>query len=110
MSTINPIGSAKPQELSPQDARLLQTARKLEGVFVEQLFKVMRETVPEGGLVDGGTGEEVFAGMLDQHLADEVPSGWNRGLSDAVYRQLRNALSPEQGTQSIDPAGKEARP
>ena len=33
----------------------VETMRDLEGVFVEQLFKAMRETVPDGGLVDGGS-------------------------------------------------------
>lgn len=68
--------------------RLRATARQMEGVFVQQMFKTMRETVPEGSLTSGGAGEEMFAGLLDQHLADQVPDRWQSGLSDALYRQL----------------------
>jgi flagellar protein FlgJ len=71
------------------DARLLDVARQLEGMFVEQLFRAMRETVPEGALVDGGPGEEIFQGLMDQHLAAETPREWPRGLAEALYRQLR---------------------
>lgn len=71
------------------DARLRKAAQDLEGLFVEQLFKAMRESVPEGGLIDGGSGEEMFTGLMDQHLAARVPAGWESGLGAALYRQLR---------------------
>ena len=77
----------------PEEARLRKASRDLEGVFVEQLFKAMRETVPENSLFDGGAGEQMFTGMMDSHLAAEVPEGWNNGLGEALYRQLRAALT-----------------
>jgi peptidoglycan hydrolase FlgJ len=75
-----------------EDARLRQSSRDLEGAFVEQLFKAMRETVPENTLFSGGAGEEMFTSMMDSHLASQVPDGWNDGLGEALYRQLRAAL------------------
>ena len=88
-SPRHPVGAVPGGE----EARLRRTAQQLEGVFVEQLFKAMRETVPEGGLLDGGTGEEIFTGMLDQKMAAEVPADWESGLGAALYRQLRGVLS-----------------
>ena len=82
-----------------EDARLRQSSRDLEGVFVEQLFKAMRETVPENSLLSGGAGEEMFTSMMDSHLASQVPNDWNDGLGEALYRQLRAALgaaAPEE--------------
>lgn len=69
---------------------LREAARDLEAVFVEQMFKAMRETVPDGGLVSGGSGEEVFNALLDQHLAGEAPAQRDSEITEAVYRQLRN--------------------
>lgn len=71
--------------------QLRRTAQQLEGVFVEQLFKAMRETVPEGGLTDGGSGEEMFNTLLDQKLSAVVPTRWNHGLVDSLVRQLGGA-------------------
>ena len=76
-----------------EDARLRQSSRDLEGVFVEQLFKAMRETVPQDGLTNGGPGEEMFTSMLDQHLAPQVGDGWQGGIGEALYRQLRGSLA-----------------
>ena len=93
---MNPISSpvratgAEP----PDSARLRTAAQQLEGVFVEQLFKAMRDTIPEGGLVDGGSGEEMFSGMLDQHLSDATAAGWSHGIGDALYRQLSAKQDP----------------
>lgn len=77
-------------------ARLKDTSGKLEGVFVEQLFKAMRDTVPQqDGIVDGGQGEEIFTGLMDQKLADEVPAQWKRGIADALMKELRPHVRPE---------------
>lgn len=87
-----PIGPS-PAPAPSEAERLRRTARDLEGVFVEQLFKAMRETVPQGeGVVDGGSGEAMFTGLLDQRISAEAPAQWQRGLADALFRQLRGAL------------------
>jgi peptidoglycan hydrolase FlgJ len=91
--SVESIGGPASPRIEGEDARLRQAARDLEGVFVAELFKAMRETVPEGGLTDGGMGEEMFTSMLDQKLAPQVGAGWNRGIGDALYRQLRGALT-----------------
>ena len=83
-----------------QAERLRATARQLEGVFVEQMFKAMRETVPEDGAVSGGSGEAMFSGMLDQSLAEEVPARWSNGLAEALYRQLQRAAGLEQQVET----------
>ncbi|MCE2901260.1 MAG: rod-binding protein [Gemmatimonas sp.] len=81
------------QDRTPQERSLRESARQLEGVFVQQLYKAMRETVPQGeGIVSGGAGEDMFTGLMDQHLAAETPSHWGGGLSEALYRQLRGRL------------------
>ncbi len=77
----------------PRDARLQQAVTQLEGVFVQQLYKAMRESVPQQeGIVSGGAGEDMFTAMMDQHLAAETPKHWERGLSQALYRQLSQHL------------------
>ena len=76
-----------------KDEQLRKAARDLEGVFVLELMKAMRETVPQDGLTNGGMGEEMFSGMMDQHLAPQMGDGWSGGIGEALYRQLRGALA-----------------
>jgi len=83
----SPSAAVRPQ-IPDRLARLKDTSGKLEGVFVEQLFKAMRETVPQDGLTNGGQGEEIFSGLLDQSLADQVPAQWHRGIASALVKEL----------------------
>lgn len=86
--------SRVPSPVSPENQKLRDVVRQLEGVFTEQLFKAMRETVPkDDGVVSGGSGEEIFTGLLDQHLAADTPTQWQNGLGEALYRQLRGRLA-----------------
>ena len=88
MNPMDVAGLSASPDRSGQ-ARLAKAARQLEGVFVEQMFKAMRETVPADGLTSGGAGEQMFAGMLDQRLSEIVPEQWSSALGDALLAQFR---------------------
>jgi flagellar protein FlgJ len=79
--TLSPAEQAK-------DAKLRKAANDLEGVFVQQMYKSMRDTVPTDGPFNGGSGEDMFTGLLDQHIAADTPSQWHDALGQAIYRQL----------------------
>jgi flagellar protein FlgJ len=95
MTSISTPRSAAQVAPSTPDEKLRKATGDLEGVFVQELFKAMRETVPEGGIVDGGPGEDMFSSMMDQTISSEAASGWERGLGAALYRQLRPLLGAE---------------
>ena len=105
----SPVGAAPspaPAAPSADEAKLRKTAQQLEGLFVEQLFKAMRETVPqEGGAVGTPQGEDMFTGLMDQRLATETPTQWAHGLADAAYRQLRTALPGAASTSDTQHPG-----
>jgi peptidoglycan hydrolase FlgJ len=83
------------------DKDLRAAAEQLESVFVEQLFKAMRATVPQGeGTVTASSGEELFTGLMDQHLAAETPAQWSSGIADALYRQLLPRIAPSEPNSS----------
>ncbi|MBL0890000.1 MAG: rod-binding protein [Gemmatimonadaceae bacterium] len=103
-----PISGAKAGPVQSDDEKLRESAKQLEGLFVQQLFKVMRETVPQQeGIVSGGAGEEMFTSLMDQHLAAETPTQWEGGLAEALYRQLRGRLPAASST--VSPPVSESR-
>lgn len=72
-------------ERSPEE-QLEEATTLFESAFYHELFKVMRETVPEGSM--SGSGEEVFTSMLDQHMAGEAAAQQDDGLAAALYRKF----------------------
>jgi peptidoglycan hydrolase FlgJ len=91
---VTPAPSAGPAAPTDDQKKLRKAAADLEGLFVSQLFRAMRETVPKNeGFVSGGSGEEIFTGLMDEHIAAETPRHWGGGISEALYRQLSRGLS-----------------
>lgn len=102
-SVSAPAAATTPATAEPTDdeKKLRKAANDLQGLFVSQLFKAMRDTVPKDeGIVSGGSGEEIFTGLMDEHLAAETPSHWGGGVSEALYRQLRKGL-PQASTTGV---------
>jgi flagellar protein FlgJ len=88
-----PLASATPAR-APR-AELRRLSREMEAVFLQQLFRAMRESVPEGGLIERSAGEDAFTAMLDERLASEAAARSTRGLGEALYRQLARRLGPD---------------
>jgi flagellar protein FlgJ len=96
-----------------ENAKLRKVAQQMEGVFVQELYKAMRTTVPQNdGAMNGGAGEEMFTGLMDQHLATETPEAWGRDLGEAIYQHLRGRLAaaaaPTGGTAATAPGPLDA--
>lgn len=75
-----------------EEARLRAATRLLEGTFYQELFKAMRQTVPQGGVVDGGAGEAMFTELMDQHVSDAAALRATRGIGQALYDRFVGAL------------------
>jgi flagellar protein FlgJ len=95
---ISPIPARPTTDARTEQLR--QAVQQLESVFVQQLFKAMRDTVPRDGITNGGTGEEMFSGMLDEALAAAVPPTATSSLTEALMRQLRPRLGETDATTS----------
>jgi len=66
---------------------LKKVTQEFESVFLEQLFKTMRKTIPKSGFLDGGQSEEIYTYMLDQELSKKL-SQRGIGIADVLYKQL----------------------
>jgi peptidoglycan hydrolase FlgJ len=86
------VGSAGMVPVDPGEARkrLRQAASDFEGVFIAQLFREMRATVPLDE--EAGPGQELFNSMLDDTMAREMAGRTSRGLGEGLYRQLAARL------------------
>ena len=88
--TVSSVSGGGAAPLDPQEKQMRKAAADLQGMFVQQLYKTMRASVPtDGGIVAQSQGEELFAGLMDERLAADTGTRWHRGLGDAIYRALR---------------------
>ncbi len=71
---------------SPEAIR--EVARQFESVFLHQVFKTMRQTLPKDGMLSAGFGGEVFTDMLDQQYADQASATGSLGLANLIALDL----------------------
>jgi Rod binding domain-containing protein len=83
-------------------AKLMHLARELEGVFLNQLLQVMRESVPRDDAASADSGEQLFTSLFDQSVASLAASRMRHGIGEALYRQLERRLTPEPAATGAD--------
>ncbi len=87
--------------LSKNSSELKNACTELESLFIFYLFKEMRATIPKGGLINRGRGEEIYTSMLDSQMARELASGQGIGLTTLFMERLGGKDSPgeEEGNK-----------
>lgn len=65
-----------------------QAAVKFESIFLKELLKIMRKTVPKSGFLNGGWTEEFYWDMLNQELSDCMARAGGIGLAKMIYQQM----------------------
>ena len=69
-------------------AALSGAAEEFEALFIQTMLQSMRDTIPEDGLLGGGSDAKMYAQLFDQQLARNLASGPGIGLAELLTRQL----------------------
>ncbi|MDI3279764.1 MAG: rod-binding protein [Bacillota bacterium] len=78
-----------PRGTSESDAEALRAAaREMEALFIAQLWKAMRKTVPRSDLLPRTLADEIFEEMLDDEFSRRMAEAGGLGLAAALERQL----------------------
>jgi len=67
---------------------LKESSKEFEALFVMEMFKAMRKSVPEGGLFEKSMSTEIFQEMLDMETAKATTQGKGLGIATAIYNQM----------------------
>ena len=93
MNDVQAVGSSGAAEGPNTQQELRRLSREFEAVFLRELIRSMRATVPEGGLLDSSTSQELFTSLLDDQLASDAAQRLRGGIGDALFNQLRRVLA-----------------
>jgi len=63
-------------------------AQQFEAIFIQQIFKEMRNTIPEGGLIERGNADDVYSQLQDAEVAKVMAQRGGIGLADLMMKQL----------------------
>ena len=93
-----------------QTSELKKVSQEFESIFIAQLLKVMRETIEESGLMDGGFGKSIYTDLFDQEVSRNMAKRGVLGLSDMLYKNLADENSQVSRTTSDNPAPSNEAP
>ena len=57
--------------------------------FIGQMLKSMRATQEENPFFHGGRAEEIYQGLLDMELTDQLTKATSKTLSEPMYKLMR---------------------
>ncbi|THB80062.1 MAG: flagellar biosynthesis protein FlgJ, partial [Desulfobacteraceae bacterium] len=60
-----------------KDQQLKEACQGFEAIFLNTIFKSMRETLPQNTFLDGGHGQKMYQSMHDQYLSEKLAQGKN---------------------------------
>jgi len=74
------------QHAAPVDAQKWKVAQDFEAMFIHQMLKSMRNTVPKDE--DMSSGRRIFTEMLDEQIANTASRTGSFGLAQIIYKEL----------------------
>ncbi len=84
-------------------SELKQAASGVESLFLYELLKSMRATVPKSGLFHAGKSEEQYTSMLDVFLSEHLAKKGELGIGSLVERQLSGREGQKSETMKNGP-------
>jgi murein DD-endopeptidase MepM/ murein hydrolase activator NlpD len=90
-----------------QKSDLKKVTKEFESIFIGQLLKVMRETIEESGLMEGGFGKSIYTELFDQEVSLSMAEHGALGIGNLLYRNMEKRLSESVPSNE---ASKELQP
>ena len=68
--------------------KLKKACTEFEALFIQEILKFMRQTIPQSGLSGPGAGKEVYQSLMDQELSKNLAKKGGLRIGEMVYRQM----------------------
>jgi len=82
-----------PRTKEQEASAIRERCQDFEAIYIQSLFKAMRQTIPDGGLFTRDTAHEIYQDMLDSEIATEISRRQGLGLADKMYEQIMRLRS-----------------
>jgi len=100
--------------LSEDDAALMEAAKEFEAYFLNMMLKAMRDTIDtDNGFLPQSESQRIFQDMLDEHTTRAASQSGGMGLAQQIFRQMTASRSNIQesliynGAYGIDEINQE---
>ena len=92
MDALNPITEAamgRPNVEAFREARSEQAFKELEGLFLKELLKEMRKSIPDEGIFEKSHATKMYEEMLDEVFSQAMAESGQFGIAKQIAAQLQ---------------------
>ncbi len=103
---------AKTAATASQKNELKKAAQEFEAIFIAHMLKVMRETIQESGLMEGGFGKSIYTELFDQEVSLNLAQRGALGIAELLEKKLMSTagLDGEEDANTLQPADALKKP
>lgn len=76
--------------------KLRETSQEFEAMYINEMYKAMRKTVPESELIEKNSAEKMYQEMQDMEMARSISQGQGVGIADAIYNQMAPLIEQQK--------------
>ncbi len=85
-------GKGKELTRAQRERRLREACASFEAIFVHQLLKEMRRSIPPDPFFGKSLQRDIYTSMFDMELANKVAHGKGLGIGELLYRELSRTV------------------
>jgi len=97
--SITSVTNIKNDSTDPKNQNLRslrKSCREFEAIYINEMYKSMRKTVPDSGLFKKDMANTMYQEMLDMEMAKITAEGDGMGIGKAMYEQLKQQNFPDK--------------
>lgn len=72
------------------EGKLKKVCAEFESIFISQMLKEMRKSIPKSGLLDGGSEQDAYLSLFDEAFSKNMAQGGGIGLGKILYQNIMN--------------------
>ena len=93
VSPVNPLSTPESADKGPggkriDEGKLKKACGDFESIFISQLLKEMRKSIPKSGLLDGGGQQDMYLSLFDEELSKSLAKRGGIGLGKILYQNI----------------------
>ncbi len=96
-ANISPT-STKNKATDPDESKLKslrKSCREFEAIYINEMYKSMRKTVPDSGMFEKNMADTLYQEMMDMEMARQTAAGDGMGIGKSMYEQLKQQHFPD---------------
>ena len=81
--------AATPEEEAAANKKLMEACKSFEAMFLDLMYRQMRQTVPKSTLFGHDNADEILESMRDTAMVEKMSEAGGIGLAKTLYGQLQ---------------------